>query len=119
MSNKFKPTKPGWYWHIDDDYGPGPVELGWDGFINRQTGRELCVKSCIRYDQKLLGTRIDDLHGHWLPMAGHGECEWSLDPDGVYETSCGEEFSFEYGGRVVEDNNFLFCPFCGKPVREA
>jgi len=115
MSNKFKPTAPGWYWYADDDYGPAPVELGWMRVIER----ELCVNSSVGYEQKLLGMRVDDLHGQWGPMAGHGECEWSIDPDGVYETSCGEEFSFEYGGRVVEDNNFLFCPFCGKPVREA
>ena len=76
--------------------------------INEILAKRPSHEAQIMWEQRVMAER------------NNGEkCEWSLDPDGVYETSCGEEFCFDYGGRVVEDNNFLFCPFCGKPVREA
>jgi len=28
-----KPTKPGWYWYEDENYGPYPVHVDWCGFI--------------------------------------------------------------------------------------
>jgi len=28
-----KPTKPGWYWYEDEEYGPCPVHVDWCGFV--------------------------------------------------------------------------------------
>lgn len=49
-------------------------------------------------------------------------CQWLYDDsDDFYETGCGEAFTFIDGG--LELNRFLFCPYCGKqikqPVKEA
>lgn len=63
-----------------------------------------------------------------ITMRGHGEkvidlseglpeqplCTWTfVDPDIAprWETSCEQAFSFTEGG--VEENGFLFCPWCG------
>lgn len=47
-------------------------------------------------------------------------CTWTLDDsnDGeIWETSCGQAFSFTEGG--VEDNGFVFCYKCGKRISAA
>lgn len=38
------------------------------------------------------------------------------DGAGVHETSCGEMHSFIEGS--IQENNYLFCPFCGKKIKE-
>jgi len=40
----------------------------------------------------------------WSPMTDH------------YETECGEGFQFTNGG--VEENNYQFCPHCGRKIEE-
>jgi hypothetical protein len=43
-------------------------------------------------------------------------CLWGEDvADGVWETSCGHAFEFNAGDPA--DNEFLFCPYCGKPLK--
>ena len=41
-------------------------------------------------------------------------CAWREDEDGVWETACGEAFSFDYDGPV--ENKTRYCQYCGKPV---
>lgn len=44
-------------------------------------------------------------------------CKWIYNymiEDGVYETSCSHSFFFDSGD--VKENNFKFCPFCGKEI---
>ena len=47
-------------------------------------------------------------------------CEWinedSFEFEGMYETSCGEAKYFSNGN--IENNNYKFCPFCGKEIKE-
>jgi hypothetical protein len=45
-------------------------------------------------------------------------CEWKpedYDSD-WYDSDCGRAFTFNYGGPV--ENGFVFCPKCGKPLKE-
>ena len=44
-------------------------------------------------------------------------CEWYNDryDDVMYET-CGPAFTFFEGG--VASNEFKFCPYCGRPIKE-
>jgi len=50
-------------------------------------------------------------------MLKETNCTWIIqDPHDqhIWETDCGEAFVFEVDG--PEQNNFKFCPFCGKPI---
>jgi hypothetical protein len=42
-------------------------------------------------------------------------CLWGKDEDGVWETSCGNLHEFIEGDPA--DNYYLFCPYCGKPLK--
>lgn len=43
-------------------------------------------------------------------------CAWRLDHDtGSYDTDCGQKFLLDEG--TPAENNFNFCPFCGKHLR--
>lgn len=41
-------------------------------------------------------------------------CGWRETIDGFYESECGE--AFEFTGGTPADNNFKFCPHCGKAL---
>lgn len=47
-------------------------------------------------------------------------CKWNFVEDsegsGHYETGCGNGFFFVEGNTV--DNDFHYCPYCGKVIRE-
>ena len=43
-----------------------------------------------------------------------GDCVWTVDGDGTWETAYGEAWQFTCDG--PEENNFRFCHGCGKPV---
>ena len=43
-------------------------------------------------------------------------CTWTENEDGVYETNCGNLFVFNDGGPV--ENDFRYCPYCGRELRE-
>jgi hypothetical protein len=44
-------------------------------------------------------------------------CEWEFDnEEGFYDTGCGEGFNFECEG--ILENNFSFCPYCGRRIKE-
>lgn len=43
-------------------------------------------------------------------------CVWSVDGDGNWWSKCGEGFIFAVDG--PRQNKMLFCPFCGKRLRE-
>ena len=42
-------------------------------------------------------------------------CTWKGDDDGVYSTGCDNAFQFEVDGPT--ENNFKFCPYCGKELK--
>jgi len=45
------------------------------------------------------------------------QCTWTYDDlEDFWETACGEAFVISEG--TLEENNFRFCPFCGKPIKE-
>lgn len=44
------------------------------------------------------------------------KCEWIYSGDGTYGTNCGDIFSTEDGFKKA--NNFKFCPYCGREIRE-
>jgi hypothetical protein len=43
-------------------------------------------------------------------------CTWTEDEEGIYQTSCDEQFVFN--SETATDNGFNFCPFCGKPIKD-
>jgi len=48
------------------------------------------------------------------------KCQWrqskDRDEDGIYSTSCGGMFYFDNGS--LSDNEFKFCPYCGREIEE-
>ena len=44
------------------------------------------------------------------------QCIWRFDPEGYWQPGCDKEeaFLFTVGGPA--ENNFRFCPYCGKPL---
>ena len=42
-------------------------------------------------------------------------CKWHQNEDGQFETACKQLFEFNDGPR---ENNFRFCPYCGKRLVE-
>ena len=50
-------------------------------------------------------------------MTDEPVCDWTwCDDDDGWSTSCDAGFIFNDGGPV--DNDFKFCPYCGKPIKE-
>jgi hypothetical protein len=54
-------------------------------------------------------------------MENDVQCTWTpWNPcwfgTGTYDTECGNTHYFSEGG--ISDNNYRFCPFCGKPIKE-
>jgi hypothetical protein len=51
------------------------------------------------------------------PVTGNGAwCLWTVDDDGVWNTSCKQAHVFETG--TPGQNEYAFCPYCGKPMAE-
>lgn len=46
------------------------------------------------------------------------KCDWNGEPEayGSYTTQCGKDFVFNDDGAA--ENDFKFCPYCGKPINE-
>ena len=44
------------------------------------------------------------------------KCYWTEDSDGNWETDCGNMFTLDSG--TPEENDFQYCPFCGKEIYE-
>jgi len=45
-------------------------------------------------------------------------CLWGEDvADGVWETACGHRHRFVFNAGDPADNEFLFCPYCGRPLK--
>lgn len=42
-------------------------------------------------------------------------CLWSEDDEGNWHTYCGQIHQFING--APEENHYLYCPYCGKPLR--
>ncbi len=49
-------------------------------------------------------------------LAGDGECRWSQNEDGYYDTACGQAFVMESGTPI--DNGMHYCCYCGKRLVE-
>ena len=43
-------------------------------------------------------------------------CEWVCDEEGAYTTGCGERWFFPESAR--QENGAVFCPMCGKKIKE-
>jgi hypothetical protein len=57
------------------------------------------------------------VNGHTPPAK---VCKWKTQPEdysGVYETGCNQAFEFTSGS--PDDNNFLYCPYCGGEIEVA
>ena len=75
------------------------------------------------YDEEAVQGQIDALRAaanrdaagvHTGRASEAGDCVWTVDGDGTWETACGEAWQFTCDG--PEENNFRFCHGCGKPV---
>lgn len=50
-------------------------------------------------------------------MSKDTECLWTLDPDDeCWDTGCGHRFHTLEGS--LQDNGFVYCPYCGKMIKE-
>jgi hypothetical protein len=57
------------------------------------------------------------MHGTGRPFGAKGNrCEWKLDNDGFYQTSCNGAFTLDSG--TPSENKMVFCPFCGNEIQE-
>ncbi len=45
----------------------------------------------------------------------HG-CAWTQQPDGEWETACGNCFEVNEG--TPHENTMAYCPYCGLPLEE-
>ncbi len=53
----------------------------------------------------------------WEGMSMEGFCTWTYDDEcGMYDTECDHAFEFLSDG--IEENGFIFCPYCGMKIRE-
>ncbi|PKY09811.1 hypothetical protein B1757_13060 [Acidithiobacillus marinus] len=43
-------------------------------------------------------------------------CSWQYDEDGFYATGCGRGFTLNEGD--LQENEFQFCPYCGKKIKD-
>jgi hypothetical protein len=58
-------------------------------------------------------------YGYWIksaPEQNGQACEWKDDGE-CYLTGCGPAHYFAAGN--VNENRYKFCPYCGKPIKEA
>ena len=44
------------------------------------------------------------------------ECRWTEDDDGIWQTDCGEAFTFIDAG--PKENSMRYCCYCGKQLVE-
>lgn len=50
-------------------------------------------------------------------LAEPDTCEWTYQScDDCYDTECGKTIQF-MTGELSEDDDFKFCPYCGKPIK--
>ena len=45
-------------------------------------------------------------------MINSDHCTWTQDADGIWHTSC--EHAHEFNTGTPEENDYLYCPYCGK-----
>lgn len=43
-------------------------------------------------------------------------CKWTEDDDGNWVTECGNMHEFTVGG--PDENEYIYCPYCGKSMGE-
>jgi len=46
-----------------------------------------------------------------------GKCTWKEDDEGIWDTTCGEAFTFIEG--TPGENDMKYCCYCSKPLEEA
>jgi hypothetical protein len=53
------------------------------------------------------------------PLSLHAleTCTWKFDPDGYWQTECGDQFCFSEGGPA--ENRVKFCHYCGREMVES
>lgn len=44
------------------------------------------------------------------------KCEWTENEDGCWDAACG--FKFEVIDGTPTENSMLYCPYCGKSLKE-
>jgi len=72
-------------------------------FIHRQ------IKGRIMELQKF---KSNIARNHWNePMTEYLTCQWSVDENGAYDTTCGNKYEIMNG--TPENNKMIYCPFCG------
>ena len=58
------------------------------------------------------------MHGTGRPFGIKSDrCEWKIDQDGFYNTSCKYAFAIYIGS--PKENAMRYCPFCGLAIKEA
>ena len=94
-----------------DDYGY--VERDGDWYISKPNAHlDLSI-----LDAKYSVCRANSAWKAWQAAKQDvGECEWSEDENGIYDTSCGGVFELMSG--TPEENNFKCCCYCGGVLKQ-
>jgi len=104
----------------NEDHTHECKDCGWKGI----DGQLLCAgknKEKIPISQKTELYLCPDCESVNVFEIGGGAvnetCQWQNDCDDTYSTECRNNFFFvdENG---LKENNFKFCPFCGKEIKE-
>lgn len=65
---------------------------------------------------EIISDKVADAIFSEFEVKEKGICVWTWDTDGFFQTSCGNGFEFTTGN--PGNNNYQFCPYCGKQIKE-
>ena len=54
--------------------------------------------------------------GYSIAQKAGEACTWECDEDNYFDTGCGDVFQLIDG--TIKENHIIFCPYCGKKIKE-
>lgn len=96
-------------WREEAMLPPLPIDLLDSEAFEMKYGSSIRLS---KSDDPVRGTNNGDFEGD--PSSAH--CLWQEDNDGVWQTSCEQVHVFIDG--TPGQNNYGFCPYCGRPLSE-
>jgi hypothetical protein len=85
------------------------VEQVFRGYITH-----LSVRTAKQLAMETIGLILDE---RVSLSPGVATCTWRYDPDGYWQTECGDQFCFSEGGPT--ENRVKFCHYCGRGMVES
>ena len=105
-----------------DKYYFEPFGENWDAVLSRLTPNQCNFVGNeyghLRHQINENYAEIDRLRAELERVKAEKEkvCEWQSDSDGIYHTSCGEEYCYEC--ELNECPSTIYCQHCGKKIKE-